>query len=169
MSEYKKRGYLTVEEAMGLDGYPSAARMQRGAVAVIECPEAIPCNPCQRACPHQAIQVGVPITNLPALDADKCVGCGLCIAHCPGQAIFVVDLSGGEALISLPYEFLPLPRPGNQVEVLDRAGRPVGTGVVMRVMNPASFDRTAVITVAVEKSLAHTVRAIARRRRDVSQ
>ena len=169
MSEFRKRGYLTQEEAMSLASYPSQARMEKGPVAVIECPEGIPCNPCQCACPHQAITVGTPITNLPALDVAKCVGCGLCIAHCPGQAIVVVDMSGEQATVSLPYEFLPMPQKGEQVPVLDREGRQAGMGTVIRVLNPTSFDRTAVVTVAVDKELAHRVRAIERRREHVPE
>lgn len=167
MSEFKRRGYLTVEEAMGLASYPDQARMERGPVAVIECPEGIPCNPCQCACPQHAIDVGTPITNLPRLDVDKCVGCGMCIAHCPGQAIFVVDMSGERALISFPYEFLPMPQAGDEVDVMDRAGQPAGKGIVKRVLKPAAFDRTAVVTVAVDKQLAHVVRAIKRREQNV--
>ena len=48
----------------------------KGPIPVIECPEYIPCNPCETACPTHAITIGKPITNLPTLNVDKCTGCG---------------------------------------------------------------------------------------------
>ena len=141
-------------------GVPSLERMRRGPVAVIECIEEIPCNPCETGCPHGAVTVGTPITALPRLDGELCTGCGQCIAVCPGQAIFVVDLSlpDGAATVSLPYEFLPLPEKGQRVTALDRSGQPVGEAEVVRVANPKAYDHTPVVTIRVPAELALVVR-----------
>ena len=132
------------------------------AYVVIECPEEIPCNPCETACPSGAITVGEPIIRLPRLDAGKCTRCGLCVAACPGLAVFMVDpsFSKDEGTVSLPYEFLPLPEPGQQVRVLDRDGADVGQGRVEQVRNPKVYDGTPVVTVAVPKGMLQTVRHI---------
>lgn len=155
-------GVLTPEELEALPCMPSRGRMEKGAVAVIECPQDIPCNPCQPVCPSGAIVVGEPITNIPLLKEELCNGCGLCVAPCPALAIFIVDLnhSEDEAAVSLPYEFLPLPAVGQKVEALNRRGETVHVGTVVKVQNPASFDRTAVVTVAVPRELAMEVRSI---------
>jgi Fe-S-cluster-containing hydrogenase component 2 len=159
-------GYLSPKELAELPGVPSKERMEQGAVAVVECAQEIPCNPCEDACPHGAIQVGEPITKLPVLIEDKCTGCGLCIAGCPGQAVFVVDVtySKEEATVQLPYEYLPLPEKGEVVDGLSRAGEKVCTARVVKVLNPKKFDRTPVITVAVPKGRAMEVRTIGLRR-----
>lgn len=155
-------GVLTMKELERLPCVPSGERMERRAVAVIECPQDIPCNPCQTACPKGAIVVGEPITGIPLLKEDLCDGCGLCVAPCPGQAIFIVDLnySSEEATVSLPYEFQPLPAAGQKVEALNRRGEMVYTGTVVKVLNPRSFDRTAVVTVTVPREQAMEVRNI---------
>ena len=59
-------------------------------IAVIECCEEIPCNPCMSACPHHAIVIEGGIHHIPQLKPVLCVGCGICVARCSGQAIFVV-------------------------------------------------------------------------------
>jgi Fe-S-cluster-containing hydrogenase component 2 len=153
-------GYLTADELKPC--LPAPERMAKGPVAVIECVQDIPCNPCEEACPVRAIAVGLPITSLPVLDAAKCIGCGVCIARCPGLAIFVVDGSrpGGEGTVQLPYEAWPLPRPGDEVAALDRQGRRVGTATVEKVLDGKAQDHTAVVTVRVPKDLINAVRAI---------
>lgn len=163
----EKDGSLSPEELARLPGIPSAERLKQGPVAVIECAQEIPCNPCEEACPAGAIQVGEPITNLPVLASDQCTGCGLCIPICPGLAIFVVDMtySDREATVQLPYEFLPLPEKGEVVTALDREGRAVCPARVINVRNPKRFDHTAVITIAVPKDKAMNVRNIALARR----
>jgi len=144
-------------------GYPSEKRLDEGPVAVIECVQEIPCNPCESVCSFNAIIVGQPITNLPVLIEENCVGCGKCVPVCPGLAIFIVDrtYSETEAAISIPYEFIPLPTPGEIVDALDRNGIPVCKAHIISVSNPPRNDKTAVIKLAVPKGYSDIVRNIA--------
>jgi Fe-S-cluster-containing hydrogenase component 2 len=153
-------GFLSAQEVQ--PRLPTAERLAKGPVAVIECVQEIPCNPCENACPFKAITVGLPITTLPALDAGKCVGCGACIAKCPGLAIFIVDGSrpGNEGTVQMPYETHPLPAVGDEVAACDRQGRRVATGTVEKVLTGAAQDHTAIITVRVPKEQINVVRAI---------
>jgi len=160
----EKKGYLTKKELIGSSGYPSEERFNRGPVAVIECSEAIPCNPCEAACKQKAIKIGKPIINIPVLDEDLCIGCGLCISRCPGLAIFVVNktYSDKEGLISFPYEYWPLPVTDSIVKAVDRKGKVVCSGRVIKVFNNKKFDLTSIITIAVTKSKLDEVRGIKR-------
>jgi Fe-S-cluster-containing hydrogenase component 2 len=131
---------------------------------VIECVQDIPCNPCELVCPNSAIYVGEPITNLPVFLAEECDACSQCIPICPGQAIFRVDMTYAEdhAAVSFPYEFLPMPKKGDVVQGVNRAGEVLCSAEVLRVQQPKTFDLTAVITVAVPKDLAMEVRGMKR-------
>ena len=84
-------GYLEYEELSQIQKLPSDERYAKGPVAVIECVQEIPCNPCEAACRFGAIHIGDPITNLPTCSHDKCTGCGVCVSKCPGLAIFIVN------------------------------------------------------------------------------
>jgi len=151
-----------LKEIRASPGYPSAERSEKGAVAVIECIQEIPCNPCETACRFKAITVGEPITNLPRLIEDRCRGCGECIPACPGLAIFLVDntYSPEDAAVSMPYEYYPLPKVGSIVDALDRNGRKVCDGRIIKVSNPPRNNKTAVVTVVVKKEFPDTVRNI---------
>ncbi len=124
---------------------------------VIECFQKIPCDPCHSACPTGAILPFENINDIPKVDYHKCTGCGICISMCPGLAIFVVDETrDGYDLISLPYEFLPLPEKDEKVKGLNRSGEPICNATVERVLK--GKRKTRVITLKVPKGYAHKVR-----------
>lgn len=146
----KTNGYLLMEDLADAPGVPSAERRKQGPVAVFECIQEIPCNPCEQACDKDAVRVGSKITDRPELNAENCSGCGKCVSACPGQAVFIVDESkGDEAYVTLPYEFLPLPDKGEIVLALDRSGSVLGEARIVRSRLLDSMDRTAQVTMAV--------------------
>ena len=151
---------IDVKDLKDKCGFPSMERIKKGPVAIIECPEEIPCNPCETICKKEAIKVGDPITNCPVLYADKCDGCGMCIAICPGLAVFTIDYnySDDKAAISIPNEMLTLPEKGDTVDALDRNGEVVCEAEVIRVRNPKSNDNTAIVTIAIPKEHIDKVR-----------
>ena len=140
-------------------GWPSDKDFEKGPVAVIECIQEIPCNPCETVCPKNCIKVGDPITNLPKFKGN-CSGCGKCVIECPGLAIFIIDKNFSEksASIILPYELLPLPKKGDVVIALDREGNEVCEALVQRVNTSKSFNKTALITIVVPKEFIDEVR-----------
>ncbi|NLZ52627.1 MAG: 4Fe-4S binding protein [Thermoanaerobacteraceae bacterium] len=156
------QGFPSDEELAKIPGVPGKQRIKKGPVAFIECAQEIPCNPCEEACPYGAIKVGKPITNLPKLDPEKCIGCGNCIAACPGLAIFVVNGAKAKAEISFPYEYYPLPEKGQIVDCVDRSGEIVTSGKVLRVIKSPKYDQTAVVTVEVDQEYIDIVRSIKR-------
>jgi Fe-S-cluster-containing hydrogenase component 2 len=155
-------GYLSEDELKGRPGIPSEARRRKGAVAVLECLEDIPCNPCEASCKVNAIDVGEDITTPPRLYEDKCVGCRTCVPICPGQAIFIVDESPSDnkATIEMPYEYQPLPEKGEMVTALDRAGQELGVATVTAVKKTEKMDRTATVVIELPREWSMKARAI---------
>jgi hypothetical protein len=60
----------------------------------------------------------------------------------------------------MSHELLPIPLKDQMVTLLDRAGKTVGEGKVLRVINPPAYDKTAVVTVEVPEEKVMDVRAI---------
>lgn len=155
-----KDGFLDIDEVMDVPGFPGLEVLSQKKCVVIECAQNIPCNPCEVSCPQHAITVGEPITNLPVVDKDKCVGCGLCVAGCPGQAIFLVDMTFPDFdTVTMPYEYYPLPEKGQKVRCLSRAGEFLTDGEVLRIVMTKINDRTAVAEVKVPKGFGMQVRS----------
>ena len=155
------RGYVTEEE---LKAFPAAGEKRGGVHPVIECTQNIPCNPCQDACKFGCIMVGRQITSIPQIDHEKkCTGCGMCVASCSGQAIFLVDDDYDEthAAITMAYEFLPYPEKGQKGTALSRAGQPVCEAEVLSLRRSAATDGTALLTIAVPKEFSMQARAFA--------
>jgi len=149
---YEETGVLSLDD---LRSIPSEKQLEKG-VAIAECIQDIPCNPCVDACPVDAISMK-DINSPPIIDYDRCTACGNCVAVCPGLAIFIVKTSVDKALITIPYEFLPIPKKNEIVDALDREGKTVGEGKVTRVIKRGT---TWMITVEVDRSLAMIVRNI---------
>ena len=141
---------------------PSKERRAKGPVAVVECFQNIPCNPCYTSCKFKAMKELIDINDKPCVDYDKCIGCGVCVSHCPGLAIFIVDesYSETEAVVRIPYEFSPLPKEGQFVTGTDRSGKPVCRAKVLKVQLTKDMDRTPVISLVVPKELSMVVRCL---------
>lgn len=165
------QGFMTLEELKAHTWYPDEERFKKGPVAVAECIRNIPCNPCEAACKFGAIEIGKPITNLPKINGEKCVGCGMCIAHCSGLAIFVLDKTYSETqgTVTMPWEYYPTPKAGDRVKGVSRAGDVLCDAEVIKVRDIKAFDRTPVITVAVPLEFVDNVRGIQRREKEVEQ
>jgi len=151
IKQYEKTGVLSLKDL----SLPNYEQLKKG-VAIIECVQEIPCDPCVTVCPVNAISM-TDINDTPKIDFDKCTGCRRCVGICPGLAIFVVKVKDDNASITLPYEFLPIPKVGDNVTALDRKGKPRGSARVVKVNRSL---RTTIVTIEVEKDLAMQIRNI---------
>ncbi|MGN0482229.1 MAG: FAD-dependent oxidoreductase [Lachnospiraceae bacterium] len=152
-----KNGYVADDE---IERFPGVTH-RVGIHPVMECTQNIPCNPCQDACPKHCIKIGEHITSLPAVDETQtCVGCGMCVASCSGQAIFLVDETYEDefATVTIPYEFLPLPEIGTKGYGLSRGGQKICEAEVLSVKTSPAFDHTNLLTMKVPKDMAMKAR-----------
>jgi len=163
MTTERTPGVFTLEQLESTPGYKMKEIEKRNKPYVlIECVEDIPCDPCETSCPTKAISVGDSIINLPAVDLDKCTGCGTCVVVCPGLAVFVVnpDVGGGDASLMIPYEYLPAPKVGSEVPATDRLGETVCMASVLKVAQPQKNNRTLAVTIKFPKQYINDVRGI---------
>ncbi|KYK22031.1 (4Fe-4S)-binding protein [Thermoplasmatales archaeon SM1-50] len=151
MCEYEKTGVLSITDLQ----LPTGKQLEKG-VAILECVEEIPCNPCVESCPVHAISMK-DINAPPVNDFERCIGCTKCIGICPGLAIFVVKVKGEKARVTLPYEFVPAPKVGNVVKALDRIGVVRGEGLVTKVVKQG---KTLVVTIEIDGKYAMDIRNI---------
>ena len=143
-----QKGFVADDEIERFPGITHKA----GVHPVMECTQNIPCNPCQDSCPKHCIKIGSHITSLPSFDeTTTCVGCGMCVASCSGQAIFLLNenYEDGYSSITLPYEFLPLPEVGDKGVALGRDGREICEAEVIGVKSIPAYDKTNLLTIRV--------------------
>jgi len=160
LEEERRTGVVSAERLKLLGYIPNKERLYKGPVAIFECVEPIPCNVCVFACPFNAVQMEK-ITDMPKVDFDRCTGCALCVAQCPGQAIYVVDLSSKDSYgyVTLQYDMTLPPKPGDKVKLLDNKGREIGEGIV-RLSYKHKRSEVYVVKVEVPKDLVMVVKAI---------
>lgn len=152
-----RKGFVADDE---IERFPGVVH-KKGVHPVIECTQNIPCNPCQDACVKGCISTGENITFLPFVrDDNKCINCGMCVASCSGQAIFLVDedCGDGSATVTMPYEFLPLPQIGDKGYGLSRKGEKICEAEVVSIKSVKAFDHTNLLTMRVPKEYAMTAR-----------
>ena len=95
--------------------------------------------------------------------------CGMCVASCSGQAIFLVSENPekGTGEVTIPYEFLPLPKVGEKGYGLSRSGQRICDATVRRVRTSKAYDGTALVT--IEVPIGYTDRARFYRKADEAQ
>ena len=142
------KGFVADDEITRFPGFRKQAKVH----PVIECTQNIPCNPCQDACKKGCISIGANITSLPiSVDGSECINCGMCVASCSGQAIFLVaeDTEPGFGEVTIPYEFLPLPQKGDKGYGLSRSGQKICEAEITNVRSSKAFDGTNLVTMKV--------------------
>ncbi|MCP4603420.1 MAG: FAD-dependent oxidoreductase [Proteobacteria bacterium] len=127
-------------------------RENRNVYPVIRCVQEIPCDPCVAACPEGSIEMDG-IMGLPRFNGN-CLGCGSCVAHCPGLAIDLVcedyDPGGDKALVLMPFEFENPKIPfGRDVLLTDFDGNTLGKGRIVAARERPDQDRRRLLMVEV--------------------
>ena len=151
------KGFVADDEITRFPGFRKQAKVH----PVIECTQNIPCNPCQDACKKGCISIGDNITSLPiSVDGSECINCGMCVASCSGQAIFLVaeDTEPGFGEVTIPYEFLPLPQKGDKGYGLSRSGQKICEAEITNVRSSKAFDGTNLVTMKVPMEYIDTAR-----------
>ncbi|MBN2460257.1 MAG: FAD-dependent oxidoreductase [Candidatus Cloacimonetes bacterium] len=138
--------------------YPQRApESEEGIFPVIHCVQEIPCNPCSTVCPTHSILIeGDPILGIPYFQG-KCVGCGKCVAICPGLAITLVDYRQDKDMptVTLPYEVSNHQvSPGDEIVVTDIAGNGLGKYRIEEVVDLKTNNRTQLIRIKVPGNIA---------------
>lgn len=151
-----------------LSAIPPKKRLAKGPVAVVECFQQIPCDPCSTSCKTGAILPFEDINDLPRIDWDTCNGCGKCAGFCPGLAIFIVDdtYSDTESIVRIPWEFGNLPKEGDIVAGLNREGRKVASVTVKKIQPSPKKNKAHLLWLIVPKELAFEIRSIALKQGD---
>ncbi|MEI6079763.1 MAG: FAD-dependent oxidoreductase [bacterium] len=153
-----KKDFVPNQYTQGLSAKDFKAKEAR---VIIDCPQDIPCNPCEMSCPARAIIVGDEINQQPNYDPSKCVGCGKCLAACPGRAILLVQYNYTDktSRVCLPFEFLPEPKKGELVELLDKEGSFVCKGTVLATKFFDNKERCSIVEIELPKDKAFSVRS----------
>ena len=157
-----QRGFYRRDELESRGALPTDDVVKEKRVAVIECLESIPCNPCGFICPVDAIRKDSLVAP-PVMDWEKCVGCTKCVPICPGLAIFLQWIDGDKGYVTMPYERVPEPRIGEEVLLQDRSGRTIGEGKIVNPTYQARGDPNPLWCVSVEftdSKMVYYVRSI---------
>ncbi len=125
---------------------------------IFHCNQEIPCNPCTSVCPQEQIKtVDNLITELPFFKGEEeCIGCGKCVAVCPGLAVTLVDYRKDSQFPSVTFP-LELSKSklekGSRIQVVGNDSV-LGKFEIARVRVLKEFPRTQLITVKLPKEFA---------------
>ena len=139
---------------------------QEGVYPIIHCKQEIPCNPCSTACSEGKIIIkGGGLLGLPQYEgledlvtySSDCIGCGQCVAICPGLAITLVDYRKNKdnPLVTLPAEvFNNKVEKGEKLMVVDEEGEELGEYEVVRSRILANHPKTQLVSFELPHEIA---------------
>ena len=130
---------------------------EEGIFPLFHCTQKIPCNPCTSVCPQEQIKTEEDlITNLPYFkDEKECIGCGKCVAVCPGLAVTLVDYRKEKDFpsVTFPLELSQSRlQKGTSIFVVSNDSV-LGEFEISRVRVLKEFPKTQLITVKLPKAL----------------
>jgi sarcosine oxidase subunit alpha len=140
---------------------PSESKLpekEEGIFPLFHCTQEIPCNPCTAVCPQEQIKTEDDlITSLPYfMDEKECIGCGKCVAVCPGLAVTLVDYRKDKnyPFVTFPLE-LSESRLQKETSIFVVSNDSVlGEFEISRVRVLKEFPKTQLITVKLPKTIA---------------
>jgi len=137
---------------------------EEGIYPVFYCNQEIPCNPCTTVCDqHQIETIDDLITQLPYFKGDQdCIGCGKCVAVCPGLAIVLIDFrkDKGYPLVTFPFELTEDKLEKGQKVIVVSNEKELGTYEIHRARTLKEFPKTQLITIQLPSKIAKQAVAI---------
>ncbi len=137
-----------------------------GVHPIIHCNQEIPCNPCTTVCSEGLINIkGGGLLGLPQYEGcenlvtytSSCIGCGQCVAVCPGLAITLVDYRKSENTprVTLPAEIYNKKiEKGEILTVVDEDGNELGDFEVYGSRILARHPKTQLVTFELPADIA---------------
>ncbi|MBN2154525.1 MAG: FAD-dependent oxidoreductase [Candidatus Lokiarchaeota archaeon] len=137
---------------------------EEGIFPVFHCTQEIPCNPCTTVCPQGQIHtINDAIDKLPYFKGEKeCIGCGACVAVCPGLAITLVDYRRDpqNPHVTFPMELTEEKiKKGSTIIVASEDGN-LGKYDVIHSRILPQFPKTHLVTVQLPANIAKLATAI---------
>jgi len=129
-----------------------------GVFPIFHCNQKIPCNPCTTVCPQNQIATKDNlITELPYFkDEKECLGCGECVAVCPGLAITLIDYrkERKNPMVTFPYEMDASKLDKNEIiTVMSNKGE-LGKFRINNVKILKKYPHTQLVSIKLPKSIA---------------
>lgn len=157
-SWYEKAAILKSEPGEIIDY--RTPEVNEGVFPVIHCIQEIPCNPCSTVCPTNSITMkGDPIMGTPMFKG-KCIGCGKCVAICPGLAITLVDFRKDQEypIVTLPYEISNIKvKIGDSLTCNDINGIELGHMEVVEVKDIKANNHTLLVRIKAPADIARKI------------
>ncbi len=137
---------------------------EEGIFPVFYCNQEIPCNPCTSVCPQEQIEtVEDLITQLPYFKGEQdCLGCGKCIAICPGLAVVIIDYRKDKdnPLVTFPLELTDEILKNSEIINVVSNEKELGEFEVYRSRILKEFPKTQLVTIKLPSEVGKQAVAV---------
>jgi len=137
---------------------------EEGVYPVFYCNQEIPCNPCTTVCEQeQIVTIDNIITQLPYFKGEKeCIGCGKCVAVCPGLAVVLIDYRKDQdnPLVTFPFELTKEKLEKGQKVIVVSNDKDLNTYEIHRARTLKEFPKTQLVTIKMPSEFAKQATAI---------